>query len=207
MIRKNIININTLYTNHDIIQNSFFEYGISDNIDEHIFYTFKINGISRACLQEVVRHQHLISYSVKSSRYTLKELKEEHPFTWLYGREALYDRVSKYIVLTDNMSVNNASAHNLENLRKLIHIGISNDKAKYALPDCYKTELTMTINSRSLKNFLKLRTDKAALWEIRNLAYELYNSIIPDQRYQFIDVLYKEYNLEDEEPAKIIEEK
>jgi thymidylate synthase (FAD) len=196
-----------LYTNHNIIQNSFFEYGISDNIDEHIFYTFKINGISRACLQEVVRHQHLISYSVKSSRYTLKELKEEPPFTWLYGREALYDRVSKYIVLTDNMSVNNASAHNLENLRKLIRVGISNDKAKYALPDCYKTELTMTINSRSLKNFLKLRTDKAALWEIRNLAYELYNNIIPDQQYQFIDVLYNEYDLEDEEPAKIIEEK
>ncbi len=189
---ENNIKIDTLYTNHDIIQETFFDYNIIDNIEEHIFYTFKINGVSRACLQEIVRHQHLISYSVKSSRYTLKELKEELPFTWLYGREALYDRASKYIVLTDNMSVNNASVHSLENLRQLIKSGISNDKTKYALPDCYKTELTMTINSRSLRNFIKLRTDKAALWEIRNLAYVLFNNILPEQQYQFIDVLYKE---------------
>lgn len=189
---ENNIKIDTLYTNHDIIQETFFDYNIIDNIEEHIFYTFKINGVSRACLQEIVRHQHLISYSVKSSRYTLKELKEELPFTWLYGREALYNRASKYIVLTDNMSVNNASVHSLENLRQLVKSGISNDKTKYALPDCYKTELTMTINSRALRNFIKLRTDKAALWEIRNLAYVLFDNILPEQQYQFIDGLYKE---------------
>ena len=43
---------------------------------EHINYSFDIDGISRACLQELARHRHA-SMSVKSTRYTLKELKEE----------------------------------------------------------------------------------------------------------------------------------
>ena len=47
---------------------------------EHIVYRFSIDGISRACLQELARHR-IASYSVKSSRYTLtKELKYEEPF-------------------------------------------------------------------------------------------------------------------------------
>ncbi len=43
---------------------------------EHLNYTFYIQGISRACLQEVARHRHT-SPSVKSTRYTLKELKND----------------------------------------------------------------------------------------------------------------------------------
>ena len=47
---------------------------------EHLTYSFDIDGISRACLQEVVRHR-IASYTVKSSRYVLsKELKKEKPF-------------------------------------------------------------------------------------------------------------------------------
>ena len=47
---------------------------------EHLTYSFDIDGISRACLQEVVRHR-VASYTVKSSRYVLsKELKNEKPF-------------------------------------------------------------------------------------------------------------------------------
>ncbi len=50
------------------------------SIAEHITFNFFIDGISRACLQEVSRHRHT-SLSVKSSRYVLaKELKHEQPF-------------------------------------------------------------------------------------------------------------------------------
>ena len=50
------------------------------SILEHLVYTFYIEGISRACLQELSRHR-MTSPSVKSTRYTLKELKSEEPFT------------------------------------------------------------------------------------------------------------------------------
>ena len=146
---------------------------------EHLVYTFYIQGISRAVLQELARHR-MASLSVKSTRYTLKELKEETPFS----TEDI-QRAKKYIVMTDSALVNEMSIKALENLRQLLVSGISNDKAKYALPECYKTELTWTINARSLQNFLTLRSDKAALWEIRDLAYAIYDSLPQDHKYLF----------------------
>jgi len=149
---------------------------------EHLIYTFYIQGISRAVLQELSRHR-IASLSVKSTRYTLKELKNED--TFLSKEKPDIERASKYIVLTDNDEVNRYSVMALENLRKLLVSGVPNDKAKYALPECYKTELTWTINARSLQNFLELRSDKSALWEIRDLAYEIYNSLPNDHKYLF----------------------
>ena len=59
------------------------------------------------------------------------------------------------------------------------------DKAKFALPDAYKTELTWTINARSLQNFLYLRTSTAAMWEIRKLAYAVYDALPEDHKYLY----------------------
>ena len=46
---------------------------------EHLSYSFDIEGISRACLQQVSRHR-IASYTIKSTRYTLQELKQEGSF-------------------------------------------------------------------------------------------------------------------------------
>ncbi len=146
---------------------------------EHLVYTFYIQGISRALLQELARHR-MASLSVKSTRYTLKELREEAPFT-----PEQIERAEKYLVLTDSALVNEMGIRALENLRQLLVAGIPNDKAKYALPECYKTELTWTINARSLQNFLELRSDKSALWEIRDLARTVYGALPDEHRYLF----------------------
>lgn len=148
---------------------------------EHLVYTFYIQGISRALLQELARHR-MASLSVKSTRYTLKELKKEAPFSI----DDL-DRAEKYLVMTDEPMVDAMSIKALENLRQVLVAGISNDKAKYCLPESYKTELTWTINARSLQNFLSLRSDKSALWEIRNLAHALYEHLPQEHRYLFSD--------------------
>ena len=47
---------------------------------EHLSYTFDISDVSRALLQELARHR-MASLTVKSTRYTLNELKSEEPFT------------------------------------------------------------------------------------------------------------------------------
>lgn len=139
---------------------------------EHVSFNFYIEGISRACLQELARHR-MASLSVKSSRYTLKELKDEAPFLPIIEPQ----RVEKYLVMTGVESVDMASIQALENLRIIIAAGTSNDKAKYCMPEAYKTELAWSINLRSLQNFLLLRTDKSALWEIRELANAIYCAI------------------------------
>jgi len=132
---------------------------------EHINYTWDIDGISRACLQELARHRHQ-SLSVKSTRYTLKELKDSVDF-------------EDFFVLTGDEEVDNASWNAVWNVSDLLKRGVSNDIAKYAIPESYKTSLVSTMNMRGLQNFLALRTNKAALWEIQQLAHAMYK-VIPD---------------------------
>ncbi len=153
---------------------------------EHLVYTFYIQGVSRALLQELARHR-LASLSVKSTRYTLKELKECKPFD-----ESDFEGASRFIVLTHHEKVDRASIRALNNLQALLKEGISNDYAKFALPESYKTELTWTINARSLQNFLRLRSAKSALWEIRKLAYTIYDHLPEDHKYLFDESIYQE---------------
>ena len=153
---------------------------------EHIFYSFRIKGISRACLQELSRHR-MASLSVKSTRYTLKELRKENSFLPINNENL--ERASKYICIsTQNEKVALQSINALESLRLSIEENIANDIAKYLIPECYKTELVWSINARSLQNFLELRTAKAAWLEIRTLAYSVFNALPQDHKY-----LFKEY--------------
>ncbi|EAI3670125.1 FAD-dependent thymidylate synthase [Campylobacter upsaliensis] len=138
---------------------------------EHLNYNFYIQEISRACLQELARHRHA-SFSVKSTRYTLKELRNEAKF-----RENDFENAGRYLVFCGNEAVDNASIKALENLREILQTSISLDLAKYCLPESYKTELTFSINARSLQNFLSLRSSKSALWEIRALARALFEAL------------------------------
>ena len=151
---------------------------------EHLVYTFYIKGVSRALLQELARHR-LASPSVKSTRYTLKELKDTEPFM-----DDDYDSASRFIVLTGNSMVDTASIKALNNLQEILKKGIGNDLAKFCLPESYKTELTWTINARSLQNFIELRSNKAALWEIRTMAKKLYTTLPKEHQYLFQEKLY-----------------
>lgn len=153
---------------------------------EHLSYNFYLKGISRALLQELARHR-MANLSVKSTRYTLKELKNESEF-----KKGDFENASRYLVLTGNETVDNASINALENLRQILQTPISLDIAKYCLPECYKTELAWSINARSLQNFLSLRTSKSALWEIRNLANLIYEALPDEHKFIFENCLNRE---------------
>jgi len=159
---------------------------------EHIVVQMDISNISRALLQEWSRHRIGLSQTVKSSRYTLGELREEAPM-WdpIAGRYA-FKRCSKYLVYTGDDAVDKTLIAALDNLRTLVVQGISNDLLKYAMPDAYKTSLTATINFRSLRNLLRLRTAPSALWEFRNLAYAIYDAIPESYKFLLEDCVYKE---------------
>ena len=153
---------------------------------EHLYYSFDIDGISRAVLQELARHR-VASYTVKSSRYTLQELKKENPFD-ASNPDIDLVRASQFIVLTKNDYVDYASIKALEELRVLLDMNVPNDIAKYCMPEAYKTSLVMSINARSLQNFLELRTSKHALKEIQELARALYEALPEEHKF-----LFKEY--------------
>lgn len=146
---------------------------------EHISYSFDIDGISRACLQELARHR-MQSMSVKSTRYTLKELKNtDKP-------------LADFLVSTGDAIIDNYNEDALANVHTALLMGTSNDIIKYMLPEAYKTSLVSTMNMRGLQNFLQLRTSKAALWEIRELAYKMYAAIPDSHKFMFVDFVYKE---------------
>lgn len=166
------------------------------SISEHILYIFNIKGISRLNLMELSRHR-IASYSVKSSRYTLKSLAKEGQFE--IGNK---ERASKYINLTGDYTIDYYSILALENLRVAIVSGIKNDIAKYCLPECWKVDLVWTINMRSLMNFLELRLANVAHFEIRELAKCVLESIPQEHLYlyeRFLsadDVRYNKFKLE-----------
>ena len=153
---------------------------------EHLYYNFDVDGISRACLQEVARHR-IASYTVKSSRYTLQELKKD-PYYKGPMTTDIISWASKYIVLTGIVDVDIASSQALEKLQNLIQKDFKNDVAKYCMPEAYKTSLVMSINARSLQNFLELRTSKHALKEIQDLARALFEAVPEEHKF-----LFKEY--------------
>jgi thymidylate synthase (FAD) len=138
---------------------------------EHISYTFDIDGISRACLQELARHRHQ-SLSVKSTRYTLKELKTTNRHD-----------TADFLVQTGNAYVDLAMLDQLDAVWVGVQDSISNDVLKYLLPEAYKTSLVSTMNMRALQNFLQLRTSKAALWEIRELANAMFKALPEDHKF------------------------
>jgi thymidylate synthase (FAD) len=127
---------------------------------EHLVYNFDIDG--------------------KSTRYTLKELKEKD-YTELYS-------FMEYLVDTGDDFINNQNCERLMGMCDIMYnIPTTNDKLKYMLPEAYKTSLVWTINARALQNFLSLRTDKSALWEIQDLAREIFKQLPEDHKYLFTD--------------------
>ena len=155
---------------------------------EHINYSFDIDGISRACLQELARHRHQ-SLSVKSTRYTLRELIKEPEISAIfnYNLNGAWGIAKKYLVSTGDIDIDNSSIAALQNLQRLLKEGKSNDIVKYCMPEAYKTSLVSTMNMRALQNFLYLRTDKAALWEIQELAHKMFEVLPSEHKFMLED--------------------
>lgn len=145
---------------------------------EHISYNFKISGISRALLQELARHR-IASLSVKSTRYTLRELKNINA-----------DEAKQYLVKISD-EIDEYNKLRLMTIKELLNKSFSNDELKYLLPEAFKTEVMLTINARSLKNLLELRLSSKALKEFRELAKEIYKTIPETHRILFDDIVEK----------------
>jgi len=152
-----------------------------ESVLEHIVYTFMAD-ISRACLQETSRHR-IASPSVESTRYALKNIlrKECH--------------IVDFIYLTGDKEVDELNIEHLQKIIKLAKKGKSKDILKYSIPECFMTREMMTINARSLRNFMLLRTSSRALDEIRRLAFDLYDILPNEHKFVFEDRLSKSDNL------------
>ena len=127
------------------------------SVAEHVSATFRIEGISRSCLAQLSRHR-MASFSVMSQRYC--EIEGDD---W-------YVVPPSVIKAGEEVGFRAETEKAAKAYRRLLAKGVKKEDARFLLPEATKTNLVMTINARSLMNFLSLRLGKSAQWEIRELA-------------------------------------
>ncbi len=131
-----------------------------ESIVEHASLTFDISGISRACSHQLVRHR-LASYSQESQRYVdMAHPEFVIPPSVADNPEAMdvWDRFMGQVA---------------EVYRALRDLGVRKEDARFVLPNAAATRIIVTMNLRELRHFFSVRCEKAAQWEIRELALEM----------------------------------
>ena len=126
-----------------------------DSVFEHIYFTFKIEGISRACSHQLVRHRHC-SFTQRSQRYC---------------SEDGFEYVTPDTI--DNRSMNVAMGRIEGWYNGCQEIGVPNEDARYILPNACATSLYLSCNLRELIHMANERLCTRAQWEIRNLVREM----------------------------------
>ena len=133
---------------------------------EHPDFTFAIEGISRACSHQLVRHR-LASYSQQSQRY----VSAEAGFDYIIPPSIKADPDMKK-AFKKNMAEAQAAYKNL--VTSLNKAGVkgeaANQDARFALPNAAETKIIVTMNARELLHFFRQRCCNRAQWEIRAMA-------------------------------------
>ena len=127
---------------------------------EHASFTFAVDGISRVCSHQLVRHR-MASYSQQSQRYV--DMKEPDM--------VVPSSVSSDPEVMELFSRTAEEAH--EAYRKMIGSGIPKEDARYILPHGWSTKIVVTMNARELHHFFTMRLCRRAQWEIQDLARKM----------------------------------
>lgn len=125
---------------------------------EHIYFTFGIEGISRALSHQLVRHR-IASFNQQSQRYV--KFKENYEY-----------------ITPDSIKQNKKFNEKYKNFisdihkfyKEMIDDGIEAEDARYILPNSSETKMIVTMNARELLHFFTVRCCNRAQTEIRDLA-------------------------------------
>ncbi|MCX6655697.1 MAG: FAD-dependent thymidylate synthase [Candidatus Bathyarchaeota archaeon] len=126
----------------------------------HLSYTFAIEGVSRACSHQLVRHR-IASFSQQSQRYIQVKKLQDHIVTPLKVAEKAGSEFEAFIEEASRV------------YQTLVTEGVPREDARFVLPNAVETSLLMTIDGRSLMHFFGLRLCNRAQWEIKEMAKEI----------------------------------
>ena len=155
-----------------------------ESVMEHVTFTFGIEGISRACSHQLVRHR-IASYSQKSQRYVSEngfEFITPPSVAELSEAKSEYDRVIAEItesyekiasLLTEKHTKVLMAEGFDEKTARTKASKLANEDARFILPNACETKIVVTMNVRSLFNFFRHRCCNRAQWEIRAVANEM----------------------------------
>ncbi len=163
---------------------------------EHASFTFGIEGISRACSHQLVRHR-IASYSQQSQRYVDGTKFDFVTPPEIENNERAYNAYKKVIDLQSDAyrEIRDAlvtgyilgecpelegSDEEIAEQYKAEHkaqynayVKKANEDARFVLPNACTTKIVCTFNTRSLENFFAHRCCNRAQWEIREVAEQM----------------------------------
>lgn len=125
------------------------------------YAVFNVSGISRVCSHQFVRSKHL-DFLQRSQRYCKETSAGLIQPDFTQEQEDIYMGA----ILTAKMAYEN-----------LIALGVKKEDARFVLPEATTTELNVVGNLQAWKDFIKLRADKHAQWEIREVAKQINNEL------------------------------
>jgi thymidylate synthase (FAD) len=136
------------------------------SVCEHFQITFKVI-CSRACMAQWTRHRHM-SYSIESQRY-ISYAKDRFGGEITFIQPVNFDKYS--LEQKDLLTKSFQTCE--DDYLALIKSGMVAQNARQVLNNAVKTEMVVSANLRSLREFLKLRTTSHAQDEVRYLAKDL----------------------------------
>lgn len=141
---------------------------------EHASFTFVVEGISRACSHQLVRHR-LASYSQQSQRYV-----NEKEFDYLMPPSIQEDGEMRALFEKTMKDIQQSYSYFAD---RLVQKGYSTESARedarFVLPNATETKIMITMNARELLHFFRQRLCNRAQWEIRAMAYAMLKLVKP----------------------------
>ncbi len=135
-----------------------------DSPIEHVSFTFAVEGISRACSHQIVRHR-IASYSQQSQRYVAENDMDFIIPPAIKKIPEARERFEKFMA-----EVGSAYKDLREILVAAGRESKANEDARFVLPQAAETKIVISMNCRSLMHFFNLRCCQRAQWEVRAMA-------------------------------------
>ena len=137
------------------------------SVFEHIKFTFKIEGISRACSHQLVRHR-MCSFTQRSQRYC-----DESGFSY---------------VLPPTMK-NSAFSYDMSDIGDMYEYYADEypkEDARYILPNACCTDLYLSCNLRELIHIANERLCSRSQWEIRELVQKMVDLVDSQLKFMLV---------------------
>jgi thymidylate synthase (FAD) len=132
---------------------------------EHVSFSFGVEGISRACSHQLVRHR-MASFSQQSQRY-VKEEQFDYVIPPSIKQDPALSREFEKLMAEAQENYTRV----LKRLEELGYKGEAGQQdARYLLPNAAETKIVVTMNARELLHFFRVRCCNRAQWEIREMA-------------------------------------
>jgi thymidylate synthase (FAD) len=131
-----------------------------ESVLEHGLLTFDLQGVSRTCTHQLVRHR-IASFSQQSQRH----VRVDSSTDWYMIPPAL-DADSRRKFEERMRTVASWYAEDTKKGRRI-------EDARFYLPNATRTNITVSMNPRELLHVFRLRCCAAAQWEIRAVAWAM----------------------------------